>query len=189
MVFKHPHTYGLMAMVNKKDYKILELYKDRLNPLVDFYMQTEYFDNIAPQHISLLYFSYPDKYPEEFINKLIPIINKIAKKYFPMKVRIKGLMSGEELGIDNRTILWNIIDFGEIYSLHKELIEALKEDIDHFKDPEIFTPHIGVALAKTGKMDEVKDIVAESKHDKIRELTLDRLDIFYPKGPKTIFQS
>ena len=65
MKFKHPHIYAVMAMVDKKDYKFLSKYKKELNPHVQFYMKKEHFDNVAPQHISMCYFSYPKKYSKK----------------------------------------------------------------------------------------------------------------------------
>jgi len=188
MEFKHPHKYGLMAMVAKEDYKFLEKYKKKLDKYVKFYMKPNFFDDIAPQHVSLCYFSYPEKYPEEFVKKLVPKINEITKNYLPLKLKIKGLLWGGEL-IGVPVILWNILDLGIINKFHNELIDALKKDIKHFNDPKIdFTPHIGVALIKKEYQEEVKKIINESRDDEEIELILDRLFIFYPKSPKQIFE-
>ncbi len=186
MAFKHPHRYGLMAMVSKKDYIFLKMYKDRLDPNIKFYMKEDFFDDIAPQHISICYFSYPEKYVE----KLIPKINEIIKKYLPLKVKVKGLLGGWEIGIGVPAILWNITDFEEIKKIHEEIISALKGDITHFNDPEMdFTPHVGIALGYDEKIEELKSIIKESKEDPEFELTIDRFYIFYPNGPKKIFDS
>ncbi len=188
MAFKHPHRYGLMAMVSKKDYIKFETYKKVLSPYVKFFMKEDFFEDIAPQHISLCYFSYPDKYPEEYVQKQVPKIIKIIKKHFPLKIKVKGLLGGWDVGIGVPAILWNIIDFKEINKMHKEIILALKEDIEHFSDSEMdFTPHIGVALGKEDKIDELKKIINQSKEDNEIELTIDRFFIFYPNGPKQIY--
>jgi len=190
MAFKHPHRYGLMATVRKKDYLFLKMYKDKLDSNIKFYMKEDFFDDIAPQHISVCYFSYPDKYPEEYVEKLVPKINEIIKKYLPLKVKVKGLLGGWEVGIGVPAILWNITDFKEIEKMHKEIIETLKEDIEHFKDPEMdFTPHIGIALGNEEKLEELKKIIEDSKEDPEFELTIDNLFIFYPNGPKKIFDA
>jgi len=188
MVFKHPHRYGLMVMVSIKDYTFLERYKQSLDSHVKFYMKPDFFDDIAPQHISLCYFSYPDKYPEEYVAKLVPKINKILKKYLPMKLKVKGLLGGWDVGIDAPAILWNVIDLKQSELLHKEILRVLKSDIDHFNDPEMdFTPHIGIALGKIDSISVLKKIVNKSKSDNVIELTLDRAFIFYPNGPKQIY--
>ncbi len=190
MTFKHPHRYGLMAMVSKKDYLFLKMYKDKLDPNVKFYMKEDFFDDIAPQHISVCYFSYPEKYSEEYVKKLVPKINEIIKKYLPLKVKVKGLLGGWEVGIGVPAILWNITEFDEIEKMHKEIMKALKEDIEHFNDPEMdFTPHIGIALGNDEKIEELKKIIADTKNDSEFELTINNFYIFYPNGPKKIFDS
>ncbi len=188
MVFKHPHRYGLMLMVSKKNYAHLEKYKAELDPYIKFYMKPDFFDDIAPQHISICYFSYPEKYPEEIASKLVPKINTVIKKHLPLKIKIKGLMGGWEIGLGAPAILWNIISFDNINTVHHEIIAALKNDIEHFNDPETdFTPHIGIALGKAEDTTILKEIIEKSKNDPIIELTIDRVYIFYPNGPKQIF--
>jgi 2'-5' RNA ligase len=189
MKFKHPHVYGLMAIVDKKDYRFLSKYKKQLNPYVEFYMKKEVFDNIAPQHISLCYFSYPKKYPQKYVKQLIPAINKVAKKYLPLKIKVQGLKGAWELGWNFPAILWNIKNFKEINKFHKELIKILKCKIKHFNDKDLdFTPHIGIALGKKEKIPELKRIVSKSKKDKIIELNISSLQIFFPKGPEEIYR-
>ena len=175
-------------MVSKKDYEQFETYKKELKPYVKFFMKEDFFDNIAPQHISICYFSYPEKYPKEYVQKLVPKINKIIKKYLPLKVKVKGLLGGWDVGIGVPAILWNITDFEEINKMHDEIISSLKKDIEHFNDPEMdFTPHIGVALGDDKKIEELKKIIQKSKQDSELTLTIDHFHIFYPDGPKEIY--
>lgn len=184
----HPNRYGLMIMVSKKDYPKLKKYKSKLNPYVEFYMEKNFFDDIAPQHISLCYFSYPNKYSKEFITKLVPKINKIAKKYMPLKVKVRGLIGAWEIGLKIPAILWNIQNFNEINKFHKEIINKLKNKIYHFNNPKLdFNPHIGIALGKQKNINQLKKIIKESKKDKEIELSLDEIQIFYPDNPKKIF--
>jgi 2'-5' RNA ligase len=99
-------------------------------------------------------------------------------------------MGGWEVGIGVPAILWNIIDFKKVKKMHKEIIKELKGDIEHFNDPEMdFTPHIGIALGKEEKIEELKEIINRSKEDPEFELTIDNFYIFYPNGPKNIFDS
>lgn len=189
MIFKHPHEYGLMALVSREDYILLDKYRKKLDPLVKFYMRPDFFEGVAPQHISLCYFSYPDKYPEEFVEKLAPKINKIAAKFLPLKVKVQGLKGGWELGLGVPAIVWNIIDLKKISQFRAELVAELKKDIAHFNDPEVdFTPHIGIALGKEEETAKLKEIVEKSRNDKPVELTINEIFIFYPKGPKRIFE-
>jgi SAM-dependent methyltransferase len=188
MKFKHPHKYGLLAMVSKNDYKYLEKYEEKLDSCVEFYMEPDFFDDIAPQHLSLCYFSYPDKYSEEYVEKLVPKINAVVGMFLPLKVKVKGLIGGWDLGLDLPVVLWNIIDFEEINKFHDLLLSVLKKDIEHFNDSEMdFTPHIGVALGRQDRLEVLKQIVEESRKEAVIELTLDRLYIFYPNGPKEIY--
>ena len=190
MEIKHPHRYGLLFMVSKKDYKYLNKYKKKLDPNIKFYMKKDFFDDVAPQHISMCYFSYPNKYPEEVVSKLVPKIIEISKKYLPFKVKVKGLLGGWELGWDFPVIMWNITDFKMINEIHDELVGVLKKDIEHFNDPKLdFDPHIGIALGDETKIEELKKIVGESKKDPEFELTIDRIYIFYPNGPKEIYDA
>ena len=153
-------------------------------------MKEDFFEDIAPQHISVCYFSYHEKYPEEYVKKLVPKINETIKKYLPLKIKVRGLLGGWEAGIGVPAILWNVTDFEEIKKLHKELISTLKKYINHFNDLEMdFTPHIGIALGNDKKIEELKEIIKESKNDPEFELTIDNFYIFYPNNPKKIFDS
>jgi 2'-5' RNA ligase len=153
-------------------------------------MKPELFGDIAPPHISMCYFSYPDKYPRERIKLLVPKIIAVLKKYLPLKVKVKGLMGAWEIDLGVPGILWNIQDFSKINQFHNELIDVLKEDIEHFNDPEMdFSPHIGLALGNPEKIEELKKIIKESKQNKEIELTIDRIQIFYPEGPEEIFKT
>jgi 2'-5' RNA ligase len=184
---KHPHRYGLLFMVSKEDYNHLNKYKLKLDPYVKFYMKEECFNDIAPQHISLCYFSYPEKYPKEVIKKLVPKINRIAKKFIPMKIKVKGLLGGWELGWGFPVIMWNIVDFGKINEFHKKLITSLKKDVEHFNDVDLdFEPHIGIALGNDEFLPKLKEIVENSKSDSEFELILDKLSIFFPEGIEEI---
>ena len=189
MASKHPNRYAVMLMVSKNDYKFLDKYRPLLDPHVEFYMKEETFDDIAPQHVSLCYFSYEEKYPKEYIKKLIPKIKKIAKKFAPIKVTVKGLLGGWEMGWDFPVIMWNIENLEEINKFHNELISALKEYIEHFNDSELnFEPHIGIALAKRTDLPSLKEIVKRSKNDRPVEINLDRITIFFPDGPEEIMK-
>lgn len=188
MTSEHPHKYGLMAMVSKKDYKYLKKYKKQLDPYVRFYMKPKRFNDIAPQHISLCYFSYPEKYSEDYIKTLIPKIIEIAKKYMPVKVSIKGLQGGWELGWSFPVILWNIQDYSKLNRFHEEIINELKKAIEHFNDPEFkIDLHIGIALIKEESIEDVKKLIEKSRKDNEFEITLDSLEIFFPSGPKKIY--
>ncbi len=46
MTFKHPHRYALMAMVSKSDYPFLKMYKNKLDPYINFYMKDDFFDDM-----------------------------------------------------------------------------------------------------------------------------------------------
>jgi len=89
MVFKHPHKYGLMAMISQRDNDKFDLYRESLNPFVKFFMEKDFFCDVAPQHISLCYFSYPDKYPKEYVKKLVPKIIDIIKDKILTPIEIK----------------------------------------------------------------------------------------------------
>ncbi|MFH1917077.1 MAG: 2'-5' RNA ligase family protein [Nanoarchaeota archaeon] len=164
MDFKHPHRYGFMILTQKSDYTFLERYKKKRDPLVQFYMKPEFFNNIAPQHLSLCYFSYPDKYPSTYIKRLIPKLIPIIKKHMPIQVRAQGFQGGWEIGLSNPAILWNITDYKKTNQFHNEIIQALQKDIQHFNDPETdYTPHIGIALGKQECLQELKKFITTTK--------------------------
>lgn len=199
MKFKYPHIYAIMAMVDKKDYKYLQKYKKELSPNVQFFMKKENFDNVAPQHISLCYFSYPEKYSCGYIEKLVPKINEIAKKYLPMKIKVKGLLGAWELGWESPiladhespVIMWDISkeSLKKIKSFRDDLVLTLKDKIEHFNDPDLeFTPHIGIALGKQEKMAQLKEIVKKSKSDAEITINISSLQIYFPNGPRQILQ-
>jgi len=189
MVSKHPNKYGLMLMVDKKDYKFIKKYKKKLDPYIEFYVKPKMFNDVAPQHISLCYFSYPERYPREYIRKLIPKIIKIAKKYLPIKLKVKGLIGGWELNWKFPVIMWNVIDFSKINKFHEKIINSLKNDIDHFNDTGLeFEPHIGIALGKKESIEKLKTIVNATKNDEEFEIQLSSLEIFFPSSPEKIFE-
>jgi len=188
MAFKHPHRYGILAMVRKKDYKHFSKYQKLLKNHVQFFMKKEFFNDIAPQHLSICYFSYPENYPKEYIEKLVPKIRSVIRNNLPLQVKVKGLIGWWELSIGVPALLWNITDLGNFPKLHKEVVKTLAPYIEHFNDPEMdFTPHIGVALCKKEKFKEIKKIVDHSKEDKEQVLIIDRFYIFYPNEPKEVF--
>jgi hypothetical protein len=195
--FKHPHTYGVMVMVDKKDYNYISKYRKKLKPYVEFFMKKDNFENIAPQHISMCYFSYPDKYPKEYVIKLLPKIKEIAEKYLPLKVAVKGLLGGWEIGFkspvssgqESPVIMWNITDFTKINRFHEELISALKSKVQHFNEKNLdFSPHIGIALGKQENLPQLKRLVQQSKHDKEIILTLSSVQIYFPTGPEEVYK-
>lgn len=197
MVSKYPPIYGVMAMIDKKDYKFVSKYKTQLSHHIQFYMKKEHFGHIAPQHISMCYFSYPKKYPKKFIKKLIPHIIEISRKYLPIKIKVKGLKGGWEVGMESPTlaghesplIMWNITNFKEINLFHKNLIKELKIHIKHFNDPDLeFTPHIGVALGKDSDLGNLKTIVKNSKKDDEIELNISSLQIYFSTGPEEVYR-
>jgi len=189
MVSKYPNKYGLMLMVDKKDYRFIKKYKKNLDPYVEFYVNPKMFNDVAPQHISLCYFSYPEKYPKEHIKKLIPKIIKIAKKYLPIKLKVKGLMGGWELNWGFPVIMWNVVDYNNINKFHKEIINSLKEEVEHFNDPDLeFEPHVGIALGKNESIEELKTIINATKKDEEFEIQLSSLEIFFPSAPEKIFE-
>lgn len=188
MTFKHPHRYGLMAMISKKDNDKFDSYRSKLKPFVKFFMERDFFDDIAPQHVSICYFSYPEKYPKEYVQKLVPKIIEIIKSKMPLKIKAKGLCGWWELELGAPALLWNITDLGDISKIRAEIVKELSLDIEHFNDPEMdFTPHIGVALGNDSYKEEIKKIVNSSKNDDEIELEIDRFFIFYPEGPEEIF--
>lgn len=187
MTFKHPHTYGLMALVSKKDNSQFDKYRKNLIPYSEFFMEQDFVQNIAPQHISLCYFSYPEKYSKSYVKKLVPKIVKRLKTNIPLKIKVKGLKGWWELDVGFPVIFWNITNFGNIAELRNSIVKDLSNSIEHFKDKNMdFTPHIGVSLAKKEFEKEIRKIVDKSKKDPEIELTLDRIFIFYPEGPEEI---
>lgn len=187
MVFKHPHTYGLMAMMELKGYNYFMPFRNQLEKYTKFFMETHFFDDVAPQHLSVLYFSYPEKYSSEYIKKLETKIKEILKQHLPIQLRVQGLQGWWEHNLGVPAICLNIVDYGPIYSLRKALIDELKKDIEHFNDSELdFTPHIGVAIVDTDFKKEIKLIVDASKKTKEVTLELNHFYIYYPKGPEKI---
>ena len=190
MVFKHPHKYGLMAMISQRDNDKFDLYRESLNPFVKFFMEKDFFCDVAPQHISLCYFSYPDKYPKEYVKKLVPKIIDIIKDKMPLKIKVKGLSGWWELNLGVPALVWNITDLGEIPRIKDKIINELSKDIAHFNDIEFdFIPHIGVAWGNEENKEEIKKIIDQSKKNPEIELEIDRFFIFYPEGPEKIYPS
>lgn len=180
---QHPHTYALMAMTEKKAYTILETYKSRIDKHIEFYMQEEFVKNIAPQHLSLLYFSYPKKYPKTYVKRLEAKIKTVLKKYLPLHIKVQGL-EVRDFGVP--VVCWNITELGATQACREELIEALRKDIEHFNDEELeYTPHIGVAKIKEGEERNVKKILQEINEEE-QELLLDQPTIFYEEGAEKI---
>jgi hypothetical protein len=104
-----------------------------------------------------------------------------------MKIKVKGLLGGWELGWGFPVIMWNIVDFGKINEFHKKLITSLKKDVEHFNDVDLyFEQHIGIALGNDEFLPKLKEIVENSKSDSEFELILDKLSIFFPEGIEEI---
>lgn len=143
--------------------------------------------DIAPQHLSICYFSYPERYPPELINALLPRIRAVAARSMPLKVQVQGLEGGWERGWELPAIMWHIVDFGETRGFHDAIREELKNSIKHFNEEDVFEPHIGIALAHEDTV-ELRRIVEGSRNDAVFTLTLKALQIFYPDGPQEIFR-
>lgn len=184
MEFQHPHKYGLMAMAAIRDNAKFEKYRKLLSPHVDFFMENNFVNDIAPPHLSICYFSYPQKYPKEAVKKLVPKIVHILEDRMPLKIKAKGL---KMLTLEHNFVAWNIIDWGNIPGLRKQIILKLSSEIEHFRDPHLdFTPHIGLAAIKKGHEEEVRFITDESINDEEMEIELDRIYIYYPDRPEKI---
>lgn len=183
----HPNAYGLMAMVGEEGYSHLMRYTPSLDRHVRFYMPREVSGDIAPQHLSICYFSYPQLYPPLQVRTLVPRIRRIAGSYMPLRIVVQGLEGGWERGWRVPAVMWHIIDYGHVHEMRDAVRTELKDEIAHFRENEIFEPHIGVAVAKTVSSD-LKRIVQESRKDDAFTLELSSLQIFFPSGPEKIFR-
>ena len=178
---KHPNKFALMAMVNENDYEMFNDYRKKLSDFVEFFMEKDFVNDVAPQHISLVYFSYPDKYSESYVKKFLPVIKKLIQKYITLTIKVKGL------NLDFPVITWNIIDYGNVKLLRKELIKELSPHFKHLLDMEKdFKIHVGVALAKKENLVKIKEIIDGSKKAKEQVLRLDKFYIYFEDKPEQI---
>lgn len=177
-----------MLMAAKSVYTQFNPLRKQLLPYTKFFMEPSFSNNIAPQHVSLCYFSYEDRYPKELVQQWIPDIKSIISMYLPIRLRVCGLQGWWERKEDFPVLCWNVLDWTKIDALHKEIIQTFADRVKHFSDKTLaFSPHIGVAYCPDAKIGDLKQIVAASKnHEHEFELTFDSAYIFFPEGPEKI---
>ena len=176
----HPHKWALMAMLSKESNRQFASYKNFLQGHVERFMEETLIDDIAPPHLSLLYFSDLERYPRDLIERYLPRIQALIKPHLPLTLTAKGLHYWHDNGWDRAIIIWNITDFGMIPALRKQLLNLLSNDFPHVQEMEPLNLHIGVAIAKDNK--RTRTLVEQTTTDQEITLMLDKVSIFLPEG-------
>jgi 2'-5' RNA ligase len=188
-----PRVFGFGIFLPKKYYFYILKYKKEVSPYVDWFVKKNYKYpiNFMRPHITLKYLGYHSKYSNRQIEKLIPELSEIARKYLPMKITIRGLSIGTKY--ETAGILLNFKPKDKVRKFHQELIKTLKNKIDFFENMDLknFEPHIVLGSGPKTKenLKRLREIEKKSRKDKKVELTLtDCYILFKNKGPRTIFK-
>jgi len=195
MIYKrctNPEVFGFGVFIPKKYYYYILKYKKRALPYINWFVKKDYKypSNLMRAHITLKYLGYHSKYTNREIEKLIPDLVKISKKYFPIKIKVKVLIIGTKY--QDAGVLLNFEPKNKLKKFHNEIVKKLGNKIDIFENMDLknFEPHIALGSGSKTKenLKNLKKIERESKKDRQVEIILNEAYIFFKnKGPVRIY--
>jgi 2'-5' RNA ligase len=193
-----PYVFGFGIFLPSAFYKHVSKYREKVEPLTDFFVKSRYnykkkpIPNSMRLHITIKYLGYHKNYSNREIESLIPDLKEISKKYLPLEINVKGLDIRQNKNYyPGGGVLIKFWPTDKIRKFHEEVIKKLNVDIFRNMDGKNFDPHIVLAGYDVRKADvtKLKRIVYSSRKDKEMLLRLTEPYIFFKnRGPVKIFE-
>ena len=182
--------YGFGIYIPKEHYNYCAgRYTKKLGTIADWTIKKNPEVGRRGLHLSIKYIGYRKNYSKKYVEKLIPELKKIAKKYLPLKIEVKGIKISSSK-YDSLGVLLNCKSNPKISKLHKEIIFKLGKKMDFFEYSEgkNFRQHIVIASCPSNNhnLKLLRELARNSKNDKLTEIICRKLYITYRSGMKII---
>ena len=173
----HPRRYAVMLMVSPESYDAFD--RTPFEPYAVRFMERSFVDGVAPPHVSLCYFSYPERYPSSFIERYEERIAAIISSFGAVSLEVEGFTP---LDVSEGVVVcWRIIDDTVLRAMNRALVEELGTVVPHLREMP-FEPHIGLVLLRDEPA--ARALIAESR---VRaRITFSSVMIYYPEGAREI---
>lgn len=127
-------------------------------------------------HIGIKYLGYDKDYDEKTVRAHIPNLKRIAEKYLPLEIKVKGigLFPDKPGWPSNELVIIELERTTELLSLHNEVVNYMSGKMDSFNlaEREFYTPHITLGVGKPGTKNQLLEVAATQEYSGAKSITV-----------------